>query len=202
MSKRLLLLFPLLFVAVGLGQKPIPQLPQTYIDTTFNLPTGVTWNAHTATTFKNALTSANPGDTIVLDAGVTYQVISLFLQKTIPITCGFISLVPRCRTCPPRAHASTPPPMPPICRRSVHTKFHCGPYPVPWSQLLSIGWSGGVLIVQLWLQPDGQAPPKLLQLPAPLCHLVDGTDLGRFDHRRSLLSARLAYAGHHTGDCR
>ncbi len=73
MSKRLLLLFPVLFVAVGLGQKPVAQLPQTYIDTTFNLPTGVTWQAHTVTTFKSALTSANPGDTIVLDAGVTYQ---------------------------------------------------------------------------------------------------------------------------------
>ena len=73
MSKRLLLVFPLLFVAVGLGQKPVAQLPQTYIDTTFNLPTGVTWQAHTVTTFKSALTSANPGDIIVLDAGVTYQ---------------------------------------------------------------------------------------------------------------------------------
>lgn len=69
MSKKLLLLFPFLFAAAGLGQEPVPQLPQTYIDTTFNLPTGVTWSAHTATTFKSALNSANPGDTIVLDAG-------------------------------------------------------------------------------------------------------------------------------------
>jgi hypothetical protein len=51
---------------------PVPQLPEVYIDTTFNQPTGATWSAHTSTDFKNALRSANPGDVIVLDAGVTY----------------------------------------------------------------------------------------------------------------------------------
>jgi hypothetical protein len=51
---------------------PVPQLPQVYIDTTFNPPTGVTWPAHTSADFRNALLSANPGDTIVLDAGATY----------------------------------------------------------------------------------------------------------------------------------
>ena len=51
---------------------PVPQLPQVYIDTTFNLPAGNTWRAHTSAEFKNALHSANPGDVIVLDAGATY----------------------------------------------------------------------------------------------------------------------------------
>ena len=73
MTKNLVLFFLPLFVAVGIAQEPKPQLPQTYIDTTFNPPVGVTWPAHTSTDFKNALNSANPGDTIVLDAGVTYQ---------------------------------------------------------------------------------------------------------------------------------
>ena len=57
----------------SLVQAPVPTLPKTYIDTTFSPPTGITWPAHTSTEFKNALSSASPGDTIVLDAGVTYQ---------------------------------------------------------------------------------------------------------------------------------
>src|SRR5215472_840744 len=73
MSKRLLVFLPVFLVTAAFGQEPIPQLPQTYINSTFNLPTGATWAAHTATDFRNALNSANPGDIIVLDAGVTYQ---------------------------------------------------------------------------------------------------------------------------------
>ncbi len=67
------LTFILALNAVAFAQMPVPELPRVYIDTTFNQPTGgTTWSAHTATDFKNALTSANPGDVIVLDAGVTY----------------------------------------------------------------------------------------------------------------------------------
>ncbi len=73
MTKSSLFVFLLLLAVVGVAQPPVAQLPQTYIDTTFNPPTGVTWPAHTSTDFKNALNSANPGDTIVLDAGVIYQ---------------------------------------------------------------------------------------------------------------------------------
>ena len=51
---------------------PVPQLPQVYIDTTFNLPLGTTWHAHTSTEFQNYLNSAKPGDVIMLDAGATY----------------------------------------------------------------------------------------------------------------------------------
>ncbi len=73
MSKNFLFVLVLLLATVVAAQKPVPQLPQTYIDTTFSAPIGATWPAHTSTDFKNALNSANPGDTIVLDAGVTYQ---------------------------------------------------------------------------------------------------------------------------------
>jgi hypothetical protein len=68
-----LLLFVVTLHAVAFAQMPVPTLPQVYIDTTFNLPTGTTWSAHTATDFTNALTSSNPGDVIVLDAGTTYS---------------------------------------------------------------------------------------------------------------------------------
>jgi hypothetical protein len=72
MTRSQIIVFLLLFTAVGVAQKPIPQLPQTYIDTTFTPPNGVTWSAHTSTDFQSALNSANPGDTIVLDSGSTY----------------------------------------------------------------------------------------------------------------------------------
>jgi hypothetical protein len=59
--------------ANGFSQKPQAQLPNIYIDTTYNLPTGgTTWAAHTAAQFTSALRSAVPGDVIVLDAGTTY----------------------------------------------------------------------------------------------------------------------------------
>jgi hypothetical protein len=68
-----LFVFLLLFTVAGAAQRPVPQLPQTYIDTSFAPPTGVTRPVHTSTDFKNALDAANQGDTIVLDAGSTYQ---------------------------------------------------------------------------------------------------------------------------------
>ncbi len=61
-----------LVATVQQAQMPVPELPQVYIDTTFNQPLGTTWRAHTSADFKNALESANPDDTIVLDAGATY----------------------------------------------------------------------------------------------------------------------------------
>ena len=55
------------------AQKPVAVLPQTYIDTTWNPPTGgTTWPVHSSSTLQTTLNLANPGDTIVLDAGVTY----------------------------------------------------------------------------------------------------------------------------------
>jgi hypothetical protein len=68
-----LLTFMLLLVSVAAAQVPQPALPQTYIDTTYQLPAGgKTWAAHTATDLKSALAGALPGDVIVLDAGVVY----------------------------------------------------------------------------------------------------------------------------------
>jgi len=56
------------------AQKPQAVLPQVYIDTSWNPPVGGTrWAAHTAAQFSSALTSAAPGDVIVLDAGVVYS---------------------------------------------------------------------------------------------------------------------------------
>jgi hypothetical protein len=70
---RLLAALLLLTIATA-AQMPVPALPKVYIDTTYSLPTGGhTWRAHTSTDFKNALTSAYPGDTITLDAGVIHS---------------------------------------------------------------------------------------------------------------------------------
>jgi hypothetical protein len=86
MTKRLLLVFLLLFTVAGRAQQPVAQLPQTYIDTTFNLPTGgTTWAAHTAAQFSSALSSSAPGDVIVLDAGTTYTGNFTLPAKTNPL---------------------------------------------------------------------------------------------------------------------
>jgi hypothetical protein len=53
--------------------KPVAQLPLTYIDTTWNPPTGgTTWAVHTPAQLSTALQNSVPGDNIVLDAGATY----------------------------------------------------------------------------------------------------------------------------------
>jgi len=63
-----------LLTAAAVAQMPVPALPQVYIDSTYRAPSGgQTWKAHTSNDFKNALSTAVPGDMIVLDAGVTYQ---------------------------------------------------------------------------------------------------------------------------------
>src|ERR1039457_2959537 len=70
---RKTLIFILLLTAVAAGQKPVPALPRMYIDTTWNPPSGgVTWHARISADLQNALNSAHPGDTIVLDAGSIY----------------------------------------------------------------------------------------------------------------------------------
>ena len=70
-----LLIFVLMIlntVGAAQAQKPDPELPRAYVDTTWNQPTGNKWNPHTSADFQAALNTAKPGDTIVLDAGVTY----------------------------------------------------------------------------------------------------------------------------------
>src|SRR5215469_9524949 len=69
-----LVLIIMLFSGLASAQKPVAQLPLVTIDTTYNQPTsGTTWAAHNATQLTSALKSAQPGDVIVLDAGVTYS---------------------------------------------------------------------------------------------------------------------------------
>ena len=72
-KRGLVLASLMLFAFAASAQPPVPQPPQTYIDTTFAAPGGAKWNAHTVAELKKALDSAVPGDTIVLDAGATYQ---------------------------------------------------------------------------------------------------------------------------------
>ena len=55
------------------GAMPQPTPPQASVDTTWNPPVGNTLAAHTAAQFQSFLNSSLPGDTIVLDAGVTYS---------------------------------------------------------------------------------------------------------------------------------
>jgi hypothetical protein len=62
-----LLIFVLLFAALAPALEPLPALPQIYIDTTWNPPTGgTTWHGHTSVDFTNALSLSHPGDIIVI----------------------------------------------------------------------------------------------------------------------------------------
>lgn len=69
------MLCSLFFVpAIALAQPPVPELPRVYIDTRWAPPAGGnTWRAHNAVEFQRALSVANPGDTIVLDAGAKFE---------------------------------------------------------------------------------------------------------------------------------
>ena len=98
------LLLALLLGAFSQGmsaQKPVAALPQTYLDTTWNPPTGgTTWAVHSASALQPALNSASPGDTIVLDAGVTYTGNFYLIPKSNPnhkwiyIVSSALSLLP------------------------------------------------------------------------------------------------------------
>jgi hypothetical protein len=59
--------------ATAQSTKPVAQLPNVYLDTTWNPPTGGnTWAVHTSAQLSSALASSQPGDVILLDAGATY----------------------------------------------------------------------------------------------------------------------------------
>ena len=74
MSRFASLALVLVLCGSAFSQKPVAQLPQTYIDTTWAQPTGGTlWAAHTSAQLSNALNISQPGDIIQLDAGVTYN---------------------------------------------------------------------------------------------------------------------------------
>jgi hypothetical protein len=69
-----ILILILILSGLAVAQMPVAQLPQVSIDTTYNLPTGgTTWAAHNPAQLTSALKTAQPGDIIVLDAGVTYS---------------------------------------------------------------------------------------------------------------------------------
>ncbi len=69
---RWILLF-LLAAIPAVAQMPAPELPRVYIDTHWTPPTGgKTFHPHTSDEFQRVLDDSNPGDVIVLDAGVTY----------------------------------------------------------------------------------------------------------------------------------
>ena len=73
------------FSQVMFAQRPVAALPQTYIDTTWNPPTGgTTWAVHSASALQPALNSASPGDIIVLDAGTTYTGNFYLIPKSNP----------------------------------------------------------------------------------------------------------------------
>lgn len=63
----------LLWPGLSNGTATLPTLPQVYIDTTYSPPTGgTTWTVNARGNFQTALNNANPGDTIVLQAGATF----------------------------------------------------------------------------------------------------------------------------------
>lgn len=64
--------FALLFITSGLHATQLPELPRTYIDTRFQLPSGERHIANTTAEFQAALNAAKLGDVIELKAGATY----------------------------------------------------------------------------------------------------------------------------------
>jgi len=62
----------LLFSALAAAQMPVPTPPRVYLNTAWNPPSGATWHPRISADLQNALNSAHPGDTIVLDAGSVY----------------------------------------------------------------------------------------------------------------------------------
>jgi hypothetical protein len=81
--KRIPLLFSIIALAMILQLFPLmqtevlsaandPELPRTFLDTDFVPPTGNTINVPAGGNLQAALNSAQPGDTIVLQAGATY----------------------------------------------------------------------------------------------------------------------------------
>lgn len=61
-----------------------PEAPRETIDTTYNLPRGRQWAAHSADDLRSALSGSVPGDVIVLDAGITYTGLFVYPPKTYP----------------------------------------------------------------------------------------------------------------------
>jgi hypothetical protein len=72
-SKVFRIAFILICSTLAVAQMPVAELPRTYIDSSWNLPSGgTTWAAHTSAQLASAITVSSPGDIIVVDAGSTY----------------------------------------------------------------------------------------------------------------------------------
>ncbi len=68
-----LLWLPLAFAtALSAFDRPVPEAPRIYIDTSYRHPSGDTLFVARGGDLQAALDKANPGDTIVLEAGSTY----------------------------------------------------------------------------------------------------------------------------------
>jgi hypothetical protein len=70
--KLFILLLGFVFWGVAYGAADLPDLPQTYIDTTYSAPTGATCTAANSSAFQTCLNNAALNSTIVLQAGTTY----------------------------------------------------------------------------------------------------------------------------------
>lgn len=77
-----------MLACVALGTAPAwaqtPALPQVFIDTTYPTQTGVTHVVHQGESIQAKINIAQPGDTIVLDAGATFTEAVVLKWKTNP----------------------------------------------------------------------------------------------------------------------
>src|SRR5438270_6528818 len=67
------IIFSLASITAGAQTVNEPELPRTWLDTTFAAPAGNLITVASGGNFQAALDAANPGDTIVLQAGATFS---------------------------------------------------------------------------------------------------------------------------------
>src|ERR1700728_966769 len=63
------LLLTLMLISPAFAQQPIAELPKAYVDSTYHPPSGKTIRVLNGEDLQAAIDSANPGDTVVLQAG-------------------------------------------------------------------------------------------------------------------------------------
>jgi hypothetical protein len=99
--KVYLLGLALVFIAAGSAHAAqLPALPQAFIDTTYSPPSGNTITVNAGGNLQTAINNAQPGDTIVLEAGATFSG-----SFTLPVKSGSGWIYIRSS-----AYASLPPP--------------------------------------------------------------------------------------------
>jgi len=69
----------------------LPQLPKVFLDTTYSPPKGETINVHAPDNLQAALDRAKPGDTIIVEAGATYN--GSFTLRDKPGGAGWIYII-------------------------------------------------------------------------------------------------------------